>query len=175
MATEIEYELTFLAKKIPDEIKGVNGIPMHDIMVPDTVPHPHLRLRHQGDSYVITKKVPVQSGDSTEMIEETIPLEEVEFEALAKSSTKDVIKTRYKVDIGGYPAEVDVFGGKLKGLVLIDFEFSSNEQKEKFIMPDVCLANVSNLEFIAGGFIAGKSFEDIEHELDKFGYKRLGE
>lgn len=66
-------------------------------------------------------------------------------------------------------------GGKLKGLVLIDFEFSSSEQKEEFIMPDVCLANVSNLEFIAGGFIAGKSFEDIEHELDKFGYKRLGE
>ena len=49
MATEIEYELTFLAKKIPGEIKGVNGIPMHDIMVPDTVLHPHLRLRHQAD------------------------------------------------------------------------------------------------------------------------------
>lgn len=173
MATEIEYERTFLAKIIPEEINKARGIPMHDVMVPDTAHHPNLRLRHQGDTFVITKEKPVQNGDATEMSEETIGLTKAEFEALASSSTKDIAKTRYKVEIDGYPAEVDVFGAQLTGLVLIDFEFGSKAERDNFTAPEVCLAEVSQEEFTAGGFLAGKSYEDIESELHKYDYKKI--
>lgn len=175
MAKEIEYELTYLAKRIPDEVHGASGVSMHDIMIPDTVRHPHLRLRSQGDSFVITKKVPLNGTDKTEMSEETIPLEEAEFEALKDCSTKDIVKRRYNVSIDGYSAEVDIFEGKLSGLVVIDFEFVSSSEKNAFIAPEVCLVEISQEESFAGGMLAGKSYADIEPLLDKYGYKKITE
>ena len=38
-------------------------------------------------------------------------------------------------------------------------------------MPDFCLAEVTQEEFIAGGMLCGKSFEDIKDKLEKFGYR----
>ncbi len=173
MAKEIEYERTFLAKRLPDEIRGIDGVLLHDIMIPDTIRHPHLRLRQRGDAYVITKKYPIDDGDKTEMIEETIPLDKIEFEALQKCSTKDITKYRYNVTIRGYSAEVDVFEEKLQGLVLIDFEFGSSAEKDAFVVPDICLADVSQEEMFAGGMLAGKSYEDIESTLKKYDYGRI--
>lgn len=173
MATEIEYEKTYLAKQLPEEVAGSEGVLLYDIMVPDTVRHPHLRLRQRGDSYTITKKVPLHDNDSTEMLEETIALEQAEFEAIKICSTKDIVKRRYNVTIGGYPAEVDVFEEKLQGLVLIDFEFASSAEKDAFIAPDVCLVDVSQEEMIAGGILAGKSYEDIEPVLKQYNYERI--
>lgn len=173
MATEMEYELTYLAKRVPEEVQGVKGEYICDIYVPDTVSHSHLRLRQRGDMYVITKKVPVDDADSSEQTEETIPLEKEEYEALATCSKKVVAKRRYKVVIEGRMAEVDVFEEQLSGLVEIDFEFDSSAEKAAFIVPDVCLADVTQEEAFAGGYLAGRSYEDIEPVLDKYGYKKL--
>jgi len=46
------------------------------------------------------------------MYEHTIPLEKEEFEALAKSSTQDIVKRRYKIKINGRIAELDVYQQK---------------------------------------------------------------
>lgn len=173
MAKEMEYELTYLAREIPKEILGVEGTLMRDIYVPDTISHAHLRLRQKGDKYVITKKYPVNNGDSSEQVEETIVLKKDEYEALASCSKKVVAKRRYKVEIGGHIAEVDVFEEQLHGLVEIDFEFDSNEAKSSFVPPEVCLAEVTNEEAFAGGYISGRSYEDIEPVLKKYGYKRI--
>lgn len=169
----MEYELTYLASRLPEEIQGVAGEYICDVYVPDTVSHAHLRLRQRGETYVITKKMPLNGTDSSEQTEETIPLEKEEYEALATSSTKIVAKMRYKVNIGDHMAEVDVFDLKLKGLVEIDFEFNSNEEKAAFDPPEVCLADVTQEEAFAGGYLSGKSYEDIEPVLEKYGYKKL--
>lgn len=173
MAKEMEYELTYLASKIPDEIKGMKGTLIRDVYIPDTVAHAHLRLRQKDDHYVITKKQPVKDGDSSEQLEETIVLEKDEYEALVRCSKKVVAKRRYKVEIGGFPAEVDVFEEQLKGLVEIDFEFGSREEKAAFVSLEGCLADVTQEETFAGGYLSGKSYEDIEPVLKKYGYKRL--
>lgn len=173
MSKEVEYELTFLAKATPAGIKGAIGELIRDVYVPDTAEHAHLRLRQRGESYVITKKVPVHDTDSSEQTEETIPLTKEEYDALATCSTKVVAKRRYKVVINGYPAEVDVFEEQLAGLVEIDFEFGSSDEKALFVVPDVCLADVTQEEAFAGGYISGRSYSDIEPVLDKYGYKKL--
>ena len=61
----------------------------------------------------------------------------------------------------------------LLGLVLIDFEFKNELEKESFKIPAVCLADVTQESFIAGGKLAGKKFEDISSELFKFGYTAI--
>lgn len=171
---EIEYELTYLIRDFPPEIRGLNPKHLIDIYVPeDLAVHPHLRLRQKGKDYEITKKQPIDDADVSKQTEITIPLDEEEFRTLALSSKRTVSKDRYKIVIDGYPAEVDVFSGPLKGLVLIDFEFVDDATKAAFKMPDVCLADVTQEEFIAGGFLAGRSYADIASQLDKYGYNPL--
>lgn len=55
----------------------------------------------------------------------------------------------------------------------VDFEFETEEEKEKFIMPEFCLAEVTQEEFIAGGKLCGKSYAEIEKELEELGYNKL--
>ena len=66
-----------------------------------------------------------------------------------------------------------MFQGDLKGLVLVDFEFESEQEKQAFEKPDFCLVEVTQEEFIAGGMLCGKTYKDIEKNLQKFGYKSL--
>ncbi|MGV9001514.1 MAG: hypothetical protein ACOH18_00975 [Candidatus Saccharimonadaceae bacterium] len=176
---ELELERTFLANRVPEEIVGVNPIPMEDTYIPEDLSvHAHLRVRRRGEKREITKKEVVNTGDASEMIEQTIPLTEAEFEALRLSSARRVEKDRYKVDIAdrnGTPrsAEVDIFKGLLKGLVVIDFEFTSVEEKADFVPPECCGAEVTQADFIAGGVLAGLSYGDIAHHLDEYSYNKL--
>jgi CYTH domain-containing protein len=170
----VELELTFLARDLPIEIKGAQGKQLVDIYIPETEGiHPRLRLRQKGDHYEITKKIPAAPGDASAHHEITIPLSKEEFEALAPSSSKRVVKTRYNVEIDGHRAEVDAFQENLAGLVVIDFEFDDEKAKLQFVAPSICLADVTQEDFIAGGLLAGKRYSDIEPELKRFNYTRI--
>lgn len=166
----IELEKTYLAKFIPKELE--NEKEMIDTYIPKDKRHPILRIRKNGDKFEITKKYPVED-DASKQKEHTIPLTKEEFEEVVKLDGKRVEKIRYDYYYNGKKAEIDVFQGKLKGLVLVDFEFDSEEEKENFEMPDFCLADVSNEEFLAGGMLCGKRYEDIEEGLKKYNYKKL--
>lgn len=168
---DIELENTYLAKELPAEVNGVTPKRLVDVYVPEfDSDHPCLRIRQKGDSYEITKKHPVTDGDASVQFEATIPLDQKEFRTLAASSNRRVVKDRYNVTIHGSPAEVDVFRENLEGLVLIDFEFNNEEERARFVVPDVCLVDVTQEEFIAGGLLAGKSYDDIAERLQEFGY-----
>lgn len=173
MSTEIELEKTYLAKSLPAGIKKAKSVLIRDIYIPESAGRAHLRLRQKDDSYVITKKQPVSGDDSSKQYEHTIELEKDEFMAIATCSNKDFTKRRYLMDLAGHPAEVDVYEGKLLGLVVIDFEFDSETEKDAFVTPDFVLADVTEEEAIAGGYLAGKSIEDIMPLLDKYGYKKM--
>lgn len=82
-------------------------------------------------------------------------------------------KTRYYYERDGISYEIDVFKEDLSGLVLVDVEFPSVEDKASFKMPDFCLAEVTQEDFIAGGMLCGKKYQDIKEKLDNFGYKKL--
>ena len=70
---EIEYELTFLAKSIPNEIKNLKPVEVIDYYIPESgVIHPHLRIRSNKARYEITKKQPINGSDSSEQSEHTI-------------------------------------------------------------------------------------------------------
>jgi CYTH domain-containing protein len=132
-----------------------------------------LRLRKNGDKFEMTKKILVNESDSSEQIEQTIVLNKDEFSALAAVPGKRVHKNRYYYDYHGRTAEIDIFLDDLAGLVVVDFEFASSEEKNNFVIPDFCLADITQEEFVAGGMLCGKKYEDIEDELKRFGYERL--
>lgn len=166
----IELERTFLVKTLPD-LSSSEKVEMIDIYLPKDAEHPDLRIRKIGDRLEMTKKSPLE--DASKQKEHTIPLRQSEYDLLSALEGKSVEKIRYYFDYNGLRAEIDVFQGPLKGLVLVDFEFETEDEKNNFHMPDFCLADVTQEEFIAGGMVCGKSYEDIQNKLKEFGYEKI--
>lgn len=170
----LEIERTFLAVSLPDEINLVEATYMEDAYIPEELSvHPKTRVRRRGDRFELTKKIPFPSGNSLIHEEKTIQLDENEYHCLSAASQRSIQKLRYTVSIDGYKAEVDVFKGRLEGLVLIDFEFNETSSSEEFAVPDCCLVEVTNRETFAGGMLSGKCFADIEAELSALGYSAI--
>jgi CYTH domain-containing protein len=169
----LELERTYLAKSIPDNLLSCDSKKIIDLYIENGGDHPNLRARQNGQKFEITRKVPVAEGDASRQNETTIVLVEEEFVSLLTSKNRKTEKTRYCYKYQNLYAEVDVFEGELQGLVVVDFEFDSEDQKNAFNIPDFCLAEVTQELFIAGGMLAGKTYTDIEVELQRFGYKKL--
>jgi len=167
----IELERTFLVKKIPDLSKA-RKVEMVDVYIPKSHEHPTLRIRKNGTKYEMTKKMPVGKDPSVQK-EQTIILNKEEFDILSKLDGKRTEKNRYVFEVNGRICEIDIFRGRLKGLVLADFEFQKEDEKSEFKMPCFCLADVTKEKFLAGGMLCGKSYDDIKDELKRFGYAPL--
>lgn len=168
-----EFELTYLIKELPAGVLQSPSKEILDIYLPNTSEHPILRIRKSGDKYEITKKQPVSGTDSSHQIENTIPLTEEEFTELESLVGKRVRKIRYYYTENDVVYEIDVFQDGLAGLVVADVEFSSNEEKDKFVPPAWVLADVTQEKFIAGGMVCGRSYEDIEEKLVELGYQKI--
>jgi len=168
-----ELELTYLAKTLPADLASYPAKQIISVSFPSNSPHPTLRVRCVGDQYEITRKVMAEGTDSSKMIEQTIELDRDEFAELSAHGGKRVEKMRYYYPYQGLTAEIDVFGGGLEGLVLVDIEFTDRDQQLKFPMPDFCLAEVTQEKFLAGGMVAGKSYADIKDQLAHYNYQPL--
>lgn len=169
----IELERTYLAKELPQNLKECESKEIIDIYLPQESAHPILRLRKNGEKYEMTKKQPIDENDISKQLEQTIVLDKDEFEALQKVPGRRVSKQRYRYPHEGLIAEVDVFQEDLIGLVVVDVEFESEEDKNSFEIPKFCLTEVTQEEFIAGGMLCGKKYEDIEERLEEKKYSRL--
>jgi CYTH domain-containing protein len=169
----LELELTYLAKYLPENIKNCRNEKIIDIYIPESDNHPNLRIRKKGNEYEITRKSPVEDNDFSRQNEETIELSEPEFEAFRNVKGKMKEKVRYYYDYQGVMAEIGIFQGKLAGLVLVDVEFKNEKDKNAFAMPNFCLTDVTQEKFLAGGMLAGKSYGEIENDLERFNYSKI--
>jgi len=166
----LEFERLFLAKKLPEGLEKCKSKEVLDIYHPHDSHHPVLRLRKNGDKYEMTKKEVVSAGVFKE---QTIILTAEEFNVLSKIEGKPVHKIRNFYPYDGRTLEIGVFQGALKGLVLIDVEFTSEEDMKNFTLPDFFLTEVKSKEFLAGGMLCGKSYSDIEPFLKQMDYKKI--
>lgn len=124
MGTEIERK--FLVKEsIIDVLKGIAPT---DIMQGylSKEANATVRIRLSGDRAFLTVKG-LATGISCDEWEYEIPPTDAKT-MLAKNSTGDVIvKKRYEIVHDGLTFEVDVFGGKLSGLIVAEVELPSEE------------------------------------------------
>lgn len=175
--TEVELELTYLVKKLPTELIKSPSKVIVDFYYPASgaAEHPSLRIRQNGDRYEITKKLSVDGEDFSHQQEHTIKLSQQEYDELTKNQGRRVAKRRYFYSYNGRTAEIDVFLDDLQGLALVDFEFADRKEQLAFIMPDFCLADVTQETAIAGGMLAGKAFADLQQTLEQYGYSKIAD
>lgn len=149
------------SKIIPD-----SAVPMNDFYIPNGDQHKDLRLRQKGDKYMITRKRPVREGDSTTMLETTIPLSKEEFAALSHGISTNVAKTRYQVDFEGWKGELDIFSGRHEGLAVLEFEFPDETALQDFLAATSWnFPDITNLEWLASGRLAETSLADLAEKL----------
>ncbi len=169
----IELEKTYLLKYFPKDFDFSEYKEIYDVYV-GVGDHPILRVRKNGEKYEITKKYPVSGTDSSKQIENTIEISEGEFCELAKlPSGRKIRKFRYDYFYKGQNFEFDVFKDDLFGLVLIDAEFATEDEKDRFSMPDFALVDVTQEKIFAGGVLSGKKYEDIVERLNFYNYQKL--
>ena len=168
----MEIERKYLLKYVPADIRKCPHKEVLDIYIPKDHPHSPLRLRKNGDKYEMTKKF-VDETDKSIRTEQTINLTKEEFEVLRKIDGKISHKIRYYYDHDNNVFEIDVYLGPLQGLILADVEFKNVADKDSIIMPDFCLADVTQDSFSPGGMLCGKSYEDIRPDVERYGYNPL--
>ena len=136
----MEIERKFLIKSLPSDILsecefaeieqsyldfGEDGEPERRIR----------KLTKNGLSeYFYTEK---GSGDLCRE-EEEYAISEYSYQKLKDATISSVVeKTRYYLSItSGLTAEIDVYGGSLEGLRVVEIEFSSLEESESFTPPE---------------------------------------
>lgn len=162
----IEIEKTFLIKDIPKNLDGLKSFQIQQGYISPT-PSP-LRIRQKGDKFELTKKIPLKDNDYSQAEEITIYLTEYEFKKLWPLVENGLEKTRYLVPLeNGLTAELDIFEGKLEGLAFVEVEFDNEDQMNSFVVPDWFGKDVTQEEFSANGYLAGKSFDQIK-KLDGY-------
>ncbi len=173
MTKQIETERRFLLKKLPKDLEKFSCHIIEDFMLKTNEPHPHIRLRRKGDKFLLVKKYPKDNQNKLQMVEETITLNEIEFNALKKNDYTKQKKWRFNYIFEGQNTEIDIWTDDLKGLAIFEIEFENKDLADKFEMPNFCLKDVTNEEWLAGGMLSGKKYSDIKDKLEKFNYKPI--
>lgn len=129
VSDSVERERTWLVARLPDPLPA--GIPLVQGYLPGDG-EVAMRIRRAGGRNVAT----VKGVGTRSRIELEWDLTRDQFDALwPMTACRRVEKVRHEVPLGGLTAEVDVFGGVLEGLVLVEVEFGSDDEVEAFRPP----------------------------------------
>lgn len=130
MADEIERK--FLVKEMPD---GLSDYEVHRVKqgyVSLGEDGTEVRLREKDGKFFLT----VKSGGDLKRYEVEIGIGKKDFHALWPfTEGRRVEKLRYDIPCGPYLIELDVYSGKLEGLVTAEVEFESPEASAAFTPP----------------------------------------
>jgi adenylate cyclase len=171
---EAEKEVKYLLKTVPEGLEKCKSKKLVDIYIPRKEGHAAIRIRQQGDSFFITKKTPEIVDGVKVLNEETINIIGEDFNVFRSMKDAKILdKTRYYYPLGDNVVEIDVFSGKLNGLVLAEVEFSSIDALKAFEKPGFFLIDVTNQDFLAGGVLYKSSYAEIENRLKCLGYSAL--
>ena len=125
----VERERTWLVRSLPDPLPAGTPVRQGYVVADGEVA---VRVRRAGARHIAT----VKGRGSRSRIELEWELSPAQFEALwPMTACRRVEKVRHEVPLGPATAELDVFGGALEGLVLVEVEFDSDAEMEAFIAP----------------------------------------
>lgn len=139
----MEIERKYLVRELPDNL---DSYPHTEIEQGYLITSPTLRIRRMGDSFILTVKEKVHSLSSAIVNREEEFFLSSESYARLRGKCEGIMveKTRYRIPVGKYTAELDIFHGRHEGLLLVEVEFPSIEAANAFTPPAWFGQDVSN-------------------------------
>ncbi|MGW3341350.1 hypothetical protein ACWDCL_28185 [Streptomyces sp. NPDC001009] len=113
----------------------------------------------------LTQKVPAAQQGAVQGLITNTYLSPAEYDLLSSLPAAVLTKTRFSVP----PLGVDVFDGPLKGLVLGEAEFISDEEALGFVPPPECVAEVTDDARFTGGRLVETSRHELVEWLAEYG------
>jgi CYTH domain-containing protein len=133
MADGVEIERKFLVEQLPGDLDEhpSREIEQGYLAITDDV---EVRLRRYGEQTFLT----VKSSGGESRIEEEIEIEPRRFDALwPLTDGRRLEKRRYTIPFGdGLTIELDVYHGRLSGLLTAEVEFDTTDDASVFAAPD---------------------------------------
>ena len=140
----MEIERKYLVRQLPDDLEQYEHFEIEQAYLCTS---PTLRIRKMGDAYILTVKEKLSSVSSAiHNREEEFVLSEQAFQhLLTKCDSGRVAKTRYRINLRqqmgdgayeGLTAELDIFHGRHRGLMLVEVEFPNTQVANSFVPPD---------------------------------------
>lgn len=169
MGKEIELELAWLVKYLPEDLEKCRSIKIVQAYIGHEDPKiKDVRIRNKGGVFTYTVKHFVKNSQETGYCrEETRQISQAEFLRLMKSSNKKISKMRYFYPLKkGLTAEVDVYKENLKGLNVVEVEFPNLEAYEKFEIPAWFGKEVTDSKGVYPPFIANLSIDEV-HKVNR--------
>ena len=147
----LEIEKKYLVKSVDEVKKHIDLTTCKSLKIEQgyLCNNPTIRIRKFNEEYCITYKSRGADNKDDNVIvnnEVELPLTKESYEKLLRKIDYSVVeKTRYIIPLkDGLKAELDIFEGKLKGLILVEVEFETKEMSKNFVEPMWFGDNVSS-------------------------------
>lgn len=125
-----EIERKFTIDQLPEGLPADRGSAIRQGYLSIEPVEVRIRTR-DGDSHELT----VKSLGGLNRTEVNVPITADQFEELWPLAERVVEKTRHVVELDGQTVEVDIYRGKLAGLVVSEVEFSTESEAGAFAPP----------------------------------------
>ena len=138
----MEIERKYLVAKLPDSLAQY---PCQEIEQGYLCTQPTVRVRRMGCTNWLTVKERIRtSSTAIHNREEEFQLNDKAYNRLkSKCEGNMVVKTRYRIPVQQFTAELDIFHGVHEGLMLVEVEFPDTATADAFVKPDWFGADVS--------------------------------
>ncbi len=167
----IERERRYLLRELPP---GLSLRDEHAQVTDNYITNTRLRLRksrwpstNEWTLKLTQKHAPEPPNFSRTLIT-SIYLNELEYEVFSVFEGNELRKNRYPYEHEKRMFGVDVFLGELRGLILAEVEFESDEEMMNATAPAFSVADVSRDERFTGGRLAISSAEELRGMLKEF-------
>jgi CYTH domain-containing protein len=164
----LERERRYLLRELPPGLKLSDP---HTQITDNYVTGTRLRLRKvrvpETNEWTLklTQKHTPSPPDFSRALITNMYLSPYEYEVLSVFEGNELRKNRYPFEHGGRLYSVDVFLGPLRGLVLAETDFETDEEMDAFPAPAFAHADVTRDELFTGGRLFELTAEELRAEL----------
>ena len=164
----VERERRFLLRELP---RGLREADEHLQIFDNYITGTRLRLRKvrapraREWTWKLTQKYAPAPPDFSRTLITNLYLSQYEYETLSVFEGNELRKNRYPFEHEGRRYSVDVFLGRLRGLVLAETDFETDEEMDAFTPPPFALMEVTRDELFTGARLVELTAEDLRREL----------
>lgn len=129
-----EIERKFKVKNLPENLESFPSKSIKQGYLYIGEDGTEIRVRQKGEKFLKTTK----GGQGMNRSEEEITITKEEFEKFwPETEGRTLEKTRYEIPLGeNVLTELDIYGGNLDGLIVVEVEFPSEEVANNFVPPE---------------------------------------